>query len=301
MKNMGRELDFDYEKHIWGKAGDVISLKDRRNPTLGLRRFLEIIDNTGGRLLEIGCGTGIFIRSVKYYRPDLEAYGCDISRTAIAAAKKTEEYDIHYEVADASSLPYKDESFDIVVMVDVLEHLEDIKEVLRETRRVLKEGGILHLLVPCEANRFTLHWLMWKLKIGHNLKREYAGHIQRLTTNDIHKFVGNQGLTIIKETFSFHFIGQIYDIFFDYLPRTFQRKKIIEYERKKICSVKDKISKSLKERGIILTLWAILGWLIEIVAFYESEILKSFPLAIGGHITCRKGEQIYRNLLEKKP
>lgn len=283
-----KEEKFDYEEHIWGGIESIIRLESKRNSTLGLRRFLKIIDNAGGRMLETGCGTGMFIRSVKYYRPDLELYGCDISKAAINIAKKNKEYNIHYEVGNASSLPYEEETFDIVAMMDVLEHLGDIKGALREARRVLKEGGILHLLVPCEANRFTLHWLMWKLKIGHNLKRIYAGHIQRLTRQSIHNFIKEEKFKIIKETFSFHFIGQIYDIFFDYFPRIFQKKKIIDYERKKISSVRNKISKSIKERGIILTLWAILGRLIEMVAFYESETLKKFPLAIGIHLTCQK-------------
>ncbi len=283
-----KEERFDYEEHIWGTVESIIGLESKRNSVLGLKRFLEIIESVNGRLLEIGCGTGIFIKSVKHYRPDLEVYGCDISKTAITIAMKNKKYDIHYKIGETSALPYKDKSFDIVVMMDVLEHLKDVEEAIKEAKRVLKEGGICHLLVPCEANRFTLHWLMWKLKIGYNLKREYAGHIQRLSRYDVHRFVEEQGFIIVKETFSFHFIGQVYDIFFDYLPRKFQRKKTIDYERKQALSVKEKISRSLKERGIILTLWAILGRLVETVAFYESGILKNFPLAIGIHLTCQK-------------
>lgn len=279
---------FDYEEHIWGGVESIIVQESKRNSILGLKRFLEILENVNGRLLEVGCGTGMFIRSIKHYRPDLDVYGCDISKTATAIAKKNKKYNIHYNVGEASALPYKDKSFDIVVMMDVLEHLRDVEGPIKEAKRVLKVGGIFHLLVPCEVNKFTLHWLMWKLKMGHNLKRKYAGHIQRLSKQDIHYFIKDEQFKIIEETFSFHFLGQIYDIFFDYLPRKFQKKKIIDYEMKQAISVRDKISRSLKERGIILTLWAILGRLIEIAAFYESQILKSFPLAMGVHLTCKK-------------
>jgi ubiquinone/menaquinone biosynthesis C-methylase UbiE len=288
----GEEERFDYEGHIWGSAESVISLKNKRSPALNLKRFLEIIEKINGRLLEIGCGTGMFIKSVKHYRPDLEIYGCDISKTAITLAEKNKKYDIHCKIGGASALPYEDESFDIVAMMDVLEHLEDVGGAIKEAKRVLKEGGIFHLLVPCEVNKFTLHWLMWKLKIGHNLKRKYAGHIQRLTRQNIHDFIKEARLKIIKETFSFHLIGQIYDIFFDYLPRKFQRKKTIGCKRKEVFSVRDKILRSLEERGIFLTLWVILGRLVETAAFYESEILKDCPLAMGIHLTCRKESRV---------
>lgn len=286
------ESDFNYEENIWGSSNASIHLESKRHISLGLRRFLKIRHDKGARVLEVGCGTGIFLRSLKHYRPDLEAFGCDISKTAIDTAKENKEQNIYYEVADAHVLPYEERTFDIVVMMDVLEHLELIEVVLQQVKRVLKEKGVFYLLVPCEANKFTLHWLMWKLKIGHNLKKRYAGHIQRFTRKDIHKFIKDAGFKIIKETFSFHFIGQIYDIFFDYLPRIFQKNKIDDKQREDAFSVKDKISRSLKMRGIILTLWAILGHFVEIAAFYESQILKNFPLAIGVHITCRKGELI---------
>ena len=285
---MSENKKFDYERHIWGKPGYVIDLHDKRNSTLALRRFLESIDNINGCLLEVGCGTGMFVRSVQRYRPDLETYGCDISQKAISMAGQDKKYPICYEVADAASLPYEGNNFDVVVMADVLEHLENVKETLKECLRVLKEEGVLHLTVPCEANIFTLHWLMWKAKIGHNLKREYAGHIQRFTAGKIYDLLREEKLTIIQRTFSFHLLGQIYDIFFDYLPRKFAKERKVDSCKKQDLSVKERVFRSFKERGVPLTIWLMLGRLVDRAAFYESQILKKFPLAMTVHIACKK-------------
>lgn len=279
---------FDYEACVWGNSAILIRLADRRHSVLGLARFLKAIKGKNGKVLEVGCGTGTFLRSVKEYRPDLELFGCDISQTAINLAKENNQYPIHFETADALSLPYGDESFDVVVMMDVLEHLPNTKKALEEVRRILNKGGIFHLLVPCEANFFSLYWFMWKMNLGGNLKRKYAGHIQRLATNDVRKLLRDCDFSFVKQSFSFHGLGQIYDIFFDYLPRLFQKSVPFSSHRQNCLSIKVTLLRSLKERGTFLTIWLILGRAVEIAAYYESVALKYFT-APGLHITSRKG------------
>ncbi len=287
-KNSMISVDFDYEAHVWGDADALIDIEEKRHSCLGLKRFLEVIKNKNGRMMELGCGTGFFLRSLKSYRSDLELFGCDISQKAIDLAKENKQYTIDYRVAEAGELPYGDNSFDVVVMMDVLEHLEDMEAALKEVKRVLKDKGTFHLLVPCEVNPLTLHWLMWKIKIGHNLKRKYSGHIQQLTSKKVRKLINSNQFNIVKETYSFHGLGQINDIFFDYLPRVFTKNKINPDKRIKAPTAKDKIIRSIKERGLFLTFWFMLGRVFEIAAFYESEILKHFPIAVGLHITAVK-------------
>jgi ubiquinone/menaquinone biosynthesis C-methylase UbiE len=282
--------NFDYEAHVWGGPCDLINIKEKRHSCLGLKRFLEVAREKKAKVLEVGCGTGIFLRSLKSYRPDLELSGCDISKKAISIAKDSAHSGIDFEVANAYALPYSGESFDYVVIMDVLEHLDYPAGAIKEVQRVLKKNGFFHLLVPCEANALTLHWLMWKIRLGHNLKRKYAGHIQRLTGGETHRLLKDCGFTVIKETYSFHFLGQIYDIFFDYLPRIFTKNKIALDRREQLSGIKNKITRSIRERGILLTFWFMLGRVVEILAFLESEILKYFPIAMGLHITSTKGE-----------
>ena len=71
--------------------------------------------------------------------------GADPSEAAIVAARhhaEANDLEIDYHVASGESLPFANDLFDIVVCVDVLEHVEDLKRVLFEVRRVLRPNGV---------------------------------------------------------------------------------------------------------------------------------------------------------------
>ena len=69
-------------------------------------------------------------------------------------------------------LPFKDESLDMVVSLDYLEHLEDDQLCLEEIQRVLKKGGVLLLATPRSGRFFVLH----KIRPFLGMKLEFYGH-----------------------------------------------------------------------------------------------------------------------------
>ncbi len=97
-----------------------------------------------GRLLEVGCGEGFFLTFA--LQRGWEGYGLDTSPEAIQAAKKR----LSDRVAASTLLDasYQSDSFDVVSLFEVLEHLPDLMGHLREIRRVLKPGGWVCLSVP---------------------------------------------------------------------------------------------------------------------------------------------------------
>jgi methionine biosynthesis protein MetW len=106
-----------------------------------LRRFVQ----SGARCLDVGCGDG---RTVG---PWLVEHGCryvgvDVSETAVhqAAAVGLDARVIE----DATVLPFDDASFDVGLMVEVLEHLFAPHEAVAELHRVLRPGGVLLVTVP---------------------------------------------------------------------------------------------------------------------------------------------------------
>ena len=74
-----------------------------------------------GRLLEVGCGVGYFLAQAEKY---FETYGIDISPIAIQYAKKNTTKSI-LTVGSATNLPFKNDFFNIVVALDVLEHIHN--------------------------------------------------------------------------------------------------------------------------------------------------------------------------------
>ena len=180
---------------------------------LKIERCLHAITSPTKSILEIGCGKGTFISSAKYHHPAVDAFGCDIDCEIIRYASDKEK-GIHYVCCDALFLPYKDNSFDTIIIIDVLEHIQAVEAVLQEIQRVLRKGGTLYCHVPCEGEYFTLHWFLWKCKLpGYKLKEDICGHIQRFTFGNIIHLMKQSGFRIDSMEYMYHPIGQIQDLF----------------------------------------------------------------------------------------
>ncbi|MCS6802587.1 MAG: methyltransferase domain-containing protein [Chloroflexota bacterium] len=194
------------EPFIWGHK-----TVPRGNTALG--HALEAIGPRGGRLLEVGCGAGRFIRTIASLRPDLEPHGSDLGPKSIRLASRYRD-GVAYTLASATALPYRDESFDTVILFDVLEHIPGAgpEEALSEIHRVLKPAGVFHALVPCEGQPGTLFWILWKLHFGGDLKVRHGDHVQRFDRQEVIGMVERHGFHVTELRFSMHPIGQVKDI-----------------------------------------------------------------------------------------
>jgi len=101
------------------------------------------LDWSGKDVLDLGCAGGFMAEAIA--RRGARVTGLDPAGKAIDAARRhamTETLAIQYDVGVGEALPYDDAAFDIVVCVDVLEHVADLRKVVAEVRRVLRPGGI---------------------------------------------------------------------------------------------------------------------------------------------------------------
>lgn len=113
---------------------------------------------SGQRVLEIGCGTGNLLTALGRRRLGVEALGIDPDPAALRRARRKAarvKAPIRYERAFADDLPVPDGSFDRVLSSLMLHHLDGDERIraLRETRRVLRPGGELHL-VDVDGSQF---------------------------------------------------------------------------------------------------------------------------------------------------
>lgn len=117
-----------------------------------IANVLERYAVTGMSVLDIGCGTGAimdFVRSKGY-----TVEGVDMSEDALQYCRK-KNLTVHHGVAE--KLPLENNSFDVVIASDVLEHITDDVAVVREVARVLKPGGIFIITVPAHQLLFSYH------------------------------------------------------------------------------------------------------------------------------------------------
>jgi ubiquinone/menaquinone biosynthesis C-methylase UbiE len=117
----------------------------------------------GERVLDIGCGNARDITRVTECGGHV--VGVDISAGMVAAAKQELERmgmsGIKLQVGDATSLDFPDASFDKVLCSEVIEHIPDALQALREMRRVLRPGGCLVLSTPNKGSWYGLerYWI----------------------------------------------------------------------------------------------------------------------------------------------
>lgn len=114
----------------------------------GRRQILRqtLSNKSGLKILDIGCGTGETLTFLDNYLDKPKLYGIDNSQVAINFAKKRGHKNIRK--VNALELPYKSNSFDYILLLDVIEHIEDDSSLLKEAKRVLKKNGRIIITAP---------------------------------------------------------------------------------------------------------------------------------------------------------
>jgi ubiquinone/menaquinone biosynthesis C-methylase UbiE len=103
-------------------------------------------DMKPGRLLDVGCGTGIFLK--RMHDLGWSATGIDFDGKAIENAKKVYGDGLTFLNTDLTGAKFPDSSFDAITMSHVIEHVPDPVALLTEVRRILKAGGRLVITTP---------------------------------------------------------------------------------------------------------------------------------------------------------
>jgi len=145
-----QRMDERYEQsqaYNYNLKWDMVRLEEINDITM---RMISPFENK--EILELGCalgGVAAFMSNCKRY------IGTDISEKAVEIANKNLAADnISFQMMDALNIKFDDNSFDIVLAREVIEHLPDIDKCFREVYRVLRPGGILILTSP---NKDSLH------------------------------------------------------------------------------------------------------------------------------------------------
>ena len=100
-----------------------------------------------GKILDVGCGLGLFLRFLKNRAPSCELYGVEIDELLLREAQKNCP-SAHLEKVQDESLPFPDNFFDFVFSLDVIEHVSNPVKHLLEIHRVMKPEANFILCTP---------------------------------------------------------------------------------------------------------------------------------------------------------
>lgn len=124
------------------------------NAVIRNRRVLEMINETGLNILDIGCGVGVLAHLLEVNGNYVSA--CDNSEEMVDEARNRH-FNINYSIKDAENLNYKENSFDYVTAIGLFEYLENDEKALKEIHRVLKPNGyvIIEFNNKCWHNKMN--------------------------------------------------------------------------------------------------------------------------------------------------
>jgi phosphatidylethanolamine/phosphatidyl-N-methylethanolamine N-methyltransferase len=162
------ELDFDREtvERAYDRWAPVYDLVFGGVFSKGRKAAIQATNRLGGRVLEVGVGTGI---SLPQYAPNLRIFGTDISEAMLRKAKErvTEQHLGNIEglaVMDAEKLEFPDDSFDVVMAQYVVTAVPNPEAALDEFARVLRPGGELIILTRVSADAGVRRFIEQRLQ-----------------------------------------------------------------------------------------------------------------------------------------
>lgn len=170
MENTRDGFGYDLDKAL--KEGNIF---ERIFHRFRIFPWLNKIDYDGKKVLDIGCNTGILL--IPLLEKGVDIVGVDISKSDIKKAKeKLEEKKFPSNkalVADAKKLPFKQNSFDMVLLSDILEHVSQPELVAKEAYRVVKPGGYILATVPNQWHPVVKFFWLRRALSGRNNPEEY--------------------------------------------------------------------------------------------------------------------------------
>ncbi len=153
--------------------------------TWSLLNLLDRFARREGNVLDIGCGAGNMMHHLSRYG-NVKGIEVDARPVAMAQARG---YDVRLGDA-ARGIPFPDASFDLVTVLDVIEHVDADEAILREAQRVLRAHGTLAITTP------AFQWL-W----SHN--DVLNGHKRRYAKKELREMVERRGFKVKRLTFGF--------------------------------------------------------------------------------------------------
>lgn len=137
------------DQNKWLETG-YVRHHHRKRVNYIIRTIRNFKSSKNQKILDIGCGDGSLTKHLEKINNN-EVYGSDLSPLRIKRAEEICKKS-SFLLANALYLPFEDNTFDVILLHHVLEHIPDDEGIIKEIYRILKVGGVFILGVPNEGS-----------------------------------------------------------------------------------------------------------------------------------------------------
>jgi len=180
----------------------------------GQQRRLEMIlaaagDRIHGRVLENGCGIGMYVEHLEPLAGNVIGLEYDFERTREAHRQSDK-----IVCAAGEGLPFPEGSFDLILSHEVLEHVQDDRRAVQEMVRVLRSGGRAVIFVPNRGYPFETHGIYWHGKyhfgniplvnyLPRRMRNWLAPHVRVYSAKDLQTLFTGLAVETVQHTVIF--------------------------------------------------------------------------------------------------
>ncbi len=205
-------------------SSHFIDLASRRRAISQVAQYSEEISSV---ILDIGCSSGFLLADLKNTFPQAYVMGADVViGPLLNLAKASPEIPLlHF---DLTRCPLPDNSVDVAILLNVLEHIEDDALAIQQLFRVLKPGGIAVIEVPAGPGLYDIY-------------DELLMHYRRYNLSGLRRLFLDAGFAVLKQS---HLGFFLYPGFF--LVKRLRRKKRVNISEEEIAML---VSQNINQTG----------------------------------------------------
>lgn len=207
-----KKLDYETKFAHLGKPGSAFSRGFERR----LQKFIKIVDLNGKRILDQGCGEGVWLdRFMEFILPE-NVFGFDVDKESIDIYQQNETKipENNLKICPAEELDFADNMFDIIFSNEVLEHVEDDKKSVEEAWRVLDKGGKFIIFTPNRGWPFETHGMFLKGKyywgnipflpwMPKSIRKKFAPHVRNYSNSELLELFDNSKWKVVHHSHVF--------------------------------------------------------------------------------------------------
>ncbi|MEW6618928.1 MAG: class I SAM-dependent methyltransferase [bacterium] len=178
------------KSHFWDGDVSISQLQLAKEHNFRIRKLIPPSNQKEKICLDVGCGSGLF--SEQIIKKGYDVIGTDYDERAIKLAKERGINTIQVDV-EREKIPFENQTFDLIVCCEVIEHIKNPHNMLKEIHRVLKDDGFFVITTP------NIAWWYLRLKMLFGIWGVIEpDHIRFFTPRSLKECLDFFGFKVIK-------------------------------------------------------------------------------------------------------